>query len=47
MLIEAVERKLLTKDPTEKIGRLVNNRREIKIITLEEFKTLFVSDWRR
>jgi integrase len=47
MLIEAVERKLLPRDPTEKMGRLVNDRKEIKIITPDEFKRLFVSDWRR
>jgi integrase len=45
MLIEAVARKLIDKDPTEKMGRLVNDRREIKIITVEEFKKLFVGDW--
>jgi integrase len=47
MLIEAVARKLVARDPTEKMGRLVNDRREIKIITPEEFKKLFVGDWRR
>jgi hypothetical protein len=47
MLIEAVERKILPKDPTEKMGRLVNDRREIKIITPREFKKLFTGDWRR
>ena len=47
MLIEAVERKIIQKDPTEKLGRLLNDRREIKIITPEEFKKLFIGDWRR
>jgi integrase len=47
MLIEAVARKLIEKDPTDKMGRLVNDRREIKIITPEEFKKLFVNGWRR
>ena len=47
MLIEAAERKIIPKDPTEKMGRLVNDRKEIKIITPEEFKKLFVHDWRR
>jgi integrase len=42
MLIEAVERRIIPKDPTEKMGRLVNDRREIRIITPEEFKKLFV-----
>jgi integrase len=47
MLIEAVARRLIEKDPAEKMGRLVNGRREIKIITPEEFGKLFVGDWRR
>jgi integrase len=47
MMIEAVARKLIDKDPTEKMGRLVNDRREIKIITAEEFKKLFVGEWKR
>ena len=46
MLIEAVERKIIDKDPTDKMGKLVNDRREIKIITKEEFKKLFVNDWK-
>jgi integrase len=40
-----VERKIIDKDPTDKMGRLVNDRKEIKIITQEEFKKLFVNDW--
>jgi len=47
MLIEAVERNIIAKDPTDKMGRLVNDRRAIKIITPEEFKKLFVGNWRR
>jgi integrase len=47
MLIEAVARKLIEKDPTDKMGRLVNDRKEIKIITPGEFKKLFVGDWKR
>ena len=47
MMIEAVERKVIAQDPTAKVGKLVNDRREIRIITLEEFKKLFVGDWRR
>jgi integrase len=45
MLIEAVARKLIERDPTEKMGRLVNDRKEIRIITPEEFKKLFAGDW--
>jgi integrase len=47
MLIEAVERKIIPRDPTDKMGRLINDRKEIKIITPEEFKKLFVYDWQR
>jgi integrase len=47
MLIEAVARKLIDKDPTDKMRRLVNDRREIKIITPREFKKLFVVDWKK
>jgi integrase len=47
MLIEAEARRLIDKDPTDRMGRLVNDRKEIKIITPEEFKKLFVDDWRR
>jgi integrase len=47
MLIEAEARKIIDKDPTEKMGKLVNDRRKIKIITHLEFKKLFLGDWRR
>lgn len=47
MLIEAAERKIIDKDPTEKVGRLLNDRREIQIISRDEFRKLFVEDWRR
>ena len=47
MLIEAETRRLIDKDPTDKMGRLVNDRKEIRIITPEEFRKLFVDDWRR
>jgi integrase len=47
MLIEAAERKIIDKDPTEKLKRLVNDRKEIKIITPDEFKKLFLGSWRR
>jgi integrase len=47
MMIEAVERKIIDKDPTDKLGRLVNDRRPIKIITPDEFKKLFLGNWRR
>ena len=47
MLIEAAERNIIPKDPTDKLGRLVNDRRGIKIITSEEFKKLFLGNWKR
>jgi integrase len=47
MMIEAVARKIITSDPTENMERLVNDRKDIKIITQEEFKALFVKDWKR
>jgi integrase len=45
MLIEAVARKVLTANPIEKMERLVNDRKDIKIITPAEFKKLFVGKW--
>jgi integrase len=47
MMIEAAARKIITVAPTEKVEKLVNDRRAIKIITPEEFKKLFVGDWKR
>jgi integrase len=47
MMIEAAARKIISVTPTEKVEKLANDRREIKIITPEEFKKLFVGDWRR
>jgi integrase len=47
MLIEAAARRLIDKDPTDKMGKLANDRREIRIITPAEFKKLFLGDWRR
>ncbi|MDR2177540.1 MAG: site-specific integrase [Treponema sp.] len=47
MMIEAAARKIIAAAPTEKVEKLVNDRREIKIITPEEFKKLFVRGWKR
>jgi integrase len=47
MMIEAVARKIISVAPTDKMEKLVNDRREIKIITPAEFKKLFVGDWQR
>jgi integrase len=46
MMIEAAARKIIAVTPTEKVEKLVNDRREIKIITPEEVKKLFVGDWK-
>jgi integrase len=47
MMIEAVARKIITVNPAASMEKLVNDRRNIKIITREEFKALFVKDWKR
>jgi integrase len=47
MLIEAAARKILASNPIEKMEKLVNDRRDIKIITPAEFKKLFVGNWKR
>ncbi len=47
MMIEAADQGLITIDPTAKIGRLVNDRKELQIITPIEFKKLFMGDWER
>jgi integrase len=47
MLIEAADRKIIASNPTEKVGNLVNDRKEIRIITSQEFKKLFVGDWQK
>jgi integrase len=45
MMIEAVERKVIDKNPTEKVEKLADNCKEIRIITPDEFKKLFLGDW--
>ena len=47
MLLEAAARKLIPVSPTEKMEKLVNDRRAIKIITPDEFKKLFVGNWNK
>jgi integrase len=47
MLIEAEERKVIAHNPIAKMGKLINNRKEIQIVTQDEFKKLFVGDWMR
>jgi integrase len=47
MLIEAAARKIITENPMARIEKLVNDRKLIKIITQEEFKALFVNNWKK
>ena len=47
MLKWAAKKKVIQSDPTAGIGKLINDRKEIKIITQNEFKALFVKDWRQ
>ena len=47
MLKEAVNRNLIAQSPAENIGKLLTPKKEIKIITTQEFKKLFTTDWRR
>ena len=47
MMIEAEERRVIDKNPILKLGKLINNRKEIRIITQEEFKKLFVENWQK
>ena len=44
MLAEAVNRNVIPANPAEKVKKLVNDRKEIRIITREEFKNLFVEN---
>jgi integrase len=45
MLIEAVTKKIITENPLAHTDKLVNDRKAIKIITLDDFKALFVKNW--
>ena len=45
MMIEALDRGVINRNPIEKMEKLINDRKEIRIITPEEFKKLFVRDW--
>jgi integrase len=47
MMIEAAARKIITASPTMEVEKLVNDRKPIKIITPEEFRKMFVEDWKR
>jgi integrase len=47
MLIEAVTKKVITENPLAHMEKLVNDRKAIKIITLDEFKSLFINNWKK
>jgi site-specific recombinase XerD len=47
MLIEAAARKIIAANLTEKMEKLINDRKNIKIITPAEFKKLFLRNWRQ
>jgi integrase len=47
MMKYAAKKKIIPGDPLVDIERLLNDRRDIKIITRGEFKAMFVSDWRK
>ncbi|MDR2631252.1 MAG: site-specific integrase [Spirochaetaceae bacterium] len=47
MLVWAAKKKLIPGDPLAAFERLMNDRKDLKIITVDEFKDLFVTDWRK
>jgi integrase len=46
MIKYAAKKKLISFNPLAELERLVNDRRDLEIITPEEFKALFVNDWK-
>ena len=47
MMNWAVKQKLIVSSPTLSIALLKNDRKNLKIISQEEFKAMFVKDWRQ
>jgi integrase len=47
MMIEAVDRKVISENPAAGVEKLVNDRRDIEIITRKEFGALFLKNWRK
>jgi integrase len=47
MMKWAAKKKIIPGDPLVDIERLLNDRKDIKIITRSEFKALFVNGWRK
>jgi hypothetical protein len=46
MLVWAAKKRIISGDPFAALERLLNDRRDLKIVTEDEFKDLFVTDWR-
>src|SRR5215469_1208301 len=47
MLRWAAKKRIISGDPLIGVERLLNDRKKIQIITRDEFKALFVSDWKK
>ena len=47
MLRWAAKKKIISGDPLIGVERLLNDRKTIRIITRDEFKALFVDDWKK
>jgi integrase len=47
MMKYAAKKKVIPFDPLADFERLVNNRRNLEIVTPEEFKSVFVKDWKK
>jgi integrase len=47
MLRWAAKKRIIPGDPLVDFERLLNDRKDLKIITQEEFKAIFVTDWRK
>jgi integrase len=46
MITYAAKKKIIPLNPLSELERLVNDRKKLEIITPEEFKALFVYDWK-
>ncbi|MDR0442563.1 MAG: tyrosine-type recombinase/integrase [Treponema sp.] len=46
MMKWAAKKRYILRDPFLDVQRLMNDRKEKQLITLEEFKTMFVDDWK-
>ena len=46
MLKWAVKKRIIDRDPFLDVQRLIKEPKEKKIVTQDEFKALFVADWK-